>query len=375
MNEHMSHIAKMQYLVYPIRHPFTARFTVMGLTAEQHLIRSQGIGASEIAIILGFDRHRTPLELWLDKRGQLTKDEQPWLDRGIRLEPYVAAHYQERHPDVAVTRHGRTTVHPTHKLVIATPDYEVQTYTRHPLSPDEGGGVLEMTHRKLLQIKTIRPTREVLREFGVQGTDEVPMAFAAQEQWELLATNLEEAHIAVLFGLDDYREYVILADDGLQEEMVDAATEWWQRHIVEGVEPPIEGYAGAHYLAKKFKQTTDIIRDASEEAVVAMDNLAKVEAGIDDLDKMKVEIQNVLKQEITEFRGLQSPQGHRVLWVQAKDSVKTDWEKVAGAYRTMLELYIMDEKMADTIQGAFVEHTKTAPGSRRFLFYPAKGDK
>lgn len=346
----------------------------MGLTAEQQLVRSQGIGASEIAIILGFDRHRTALELWLDKRGQLTREEQSWTERGIRLEPYVAAHYQERHPDVVVVRHGLTTVHPTHKLVIATPDYEIRELDESG-SPEQSPVV---TERQLLQIKTIRPNREILREFGVPGSDEVPMAFAAQEQWELLATGLEEAHIAVLFGLDDYREYVIQADSGLQEEMLDAATEWWQRHIVEGIEPPIEGAAGAHYLAKKFKQTTDIIRDASEEAVAAMGNLARLEESIDELNSMKTEIQNVLKQEITEFRGLQSPDGHRVLWVQAKDSVKTDWESVAGEFRTMLELLYGGGSVAvvpTDIQEVLAKHTKTAPGSRRFLFYPAKGDK
>ncbi len=100
--------------------------TIQSTNEEQwHAVRSEGIGASEIAAALGCSRYMTPRQLWARKVG-LPVDEMPVHDRmrwGTALEP-VAAAWLENEWRVAVQRPEPFTVdvHPVHEWMRATLD-------------------------------------------------------------------------------------------------------------------------------------------------------------------------------------------------------------------------------------------------------------
>src|SRR5690606_29968470 len=79
---------------------------VREMTREDWLqARRRGIGGSDIATIAGVNPWSSPVELYLDKLGELP--ERPETDAmrfGKRLEQVVADEFAERHPDLRVER-------------------------------------------------------------------------------------------------------------------------------------------------------------------------------------------------------------------------------------------------------------------------------
>ena len=59
--------------------------------------RKQGIGGSDASVVCGISRYKSPVELWLDKTGQLPPQEAGeaayW---GTQLEPFVRAEFSKR---------------------------------------------------------------------------------------------------------------------------------------------------------------------------------------------------------------------------------------------------------------------------------------
>ncbi|SET23784.1 YqaJ viral recombinase family protein [Thorsellia anophelis] len=68
-------------------------------TADWHQWRSEGIGASESSVILSESPYKTPWQLWAEKCGFIFPeplDNNPNVQRGIRLEPIARAYLEEK---------------------------------------------------------------------------------------------------------------------------------------------------------------------------------------------------------------------------------------------------------------------------------------
>ena len=155
----------------------------MTLTAEQLALRQTGIGASEIAAVAGLDPHRTPLDVWMLKRGLAGPFAGNEFTRwGDRLEAVIAGAYAEARGVLLDTRD--TLRHAGEPWMLATPDRVVL---------DSAGA-----EERLLQVKN-RGLRQADR-WGEPGTDQVPDAVAAQCHWEMAVTGLALCDVAVLIA-------------------------------------------------------------------------------------------------------------------------------------------------------------------------------
>ncbi|MEU3355252.1 lambda-exonuclease family protein [Streptomyces sp. NPDC037389] len=154
------------------------------------------VTATEAPVIAGLSRWRSPLSLWHDKTGTPVEDAAPTaaMRRGIRLEPVIAARFAEAHPELVVHETG-TWASRVRDWQRATPDRIV--------TPADGGPTA------VLEIKTSSDSSE----WGETGTDRVPVAYRGQVIWQLDTLGLDVAHVAVLIGDQDYREYTITWDE------------------------------------------------------------------------------------------------------------------------------------------------------------------
>src|SRR5439155_1672483 len=64
-----------------------------------------------------------------------------------------------------------------------------------------------------------------------------PLAYELQVQQQLAVTGRDHAHIVVLGPRFEIVERVAERDDSFIHDMVDFLGPWWQKHIVDGVEP------------------------------------------------------------------------------------------------------------------------------------------
>jgi putative phage-type endonuclease len=163
---------------------------------EWREFRRWRLGGSEIAAVLGLSPYESPLSLWLRKMGlagpQAKRAEMEW---GNRLEPVVADKFFEgdgRWPWGIGT--PATYTHPDRPWQAASPDRFISYSATVAEQADA-----------ILEVKT-SPYGE---GFGIPGTDEIPVYYRCQVLWYLSTLGLSTAHIAVLIGGYDYREYKI----------------------------------------------------------------------------------------------------------------------------------------------------------------------
>jgi predicted phage-related endonuclease len=94
------------------------------------------------------------------------------------------------------------------------------------------------------------------RGWGEQGTDQVPQAYLIQVQHYMVLTALPVFDVDVLIGGQDERHYEVPADRELQEMIVEAEHDLWQR--IQRGEPPNRIGSTAHGAAlRKLYPGTD----------------------------------------------------------------------------------------------------------------------
>lgn len=187
-----------------------------------HANRLTGLGGSDAAPSMGLSGHRTALDVYLEKRGQLQRFEDTNATRWGRLiEPVLRQQYAERTGHV-VTQPREMLRHPKYSFVVGHPD---------GLVLDAGRG---------WEGKTARTDRG----WGEQGTDQVPEAYLIQVQHYMVLTALPVFDVDVLIGGQDERHYEVPADPELQEMIIDAEHDLWQR--IQRGEPPTPEWEHAH---------------------------------------------------------------------------------------------------------------------------------
>lgn len=169
--------------------------------------RQAGLGGSDIGAVVGLDPFRGPLDVYLEKTGELAPDEDtPDLLRGRTLEPIVARMYAAQ-TGRKLTRVGLIQ-HSAYPFLLGTPD------RRFPQ------GVLE--------IKTQR-----VRAFVKAKREGLPAYHVSQLQWYMALTGVKLGAYA-LFSAENWEmiAFDVEANQGLQKELLEAGRTFWEDHVI-----------------------------------------------------------------------------------------------------------------------------------------------
>ncbi len=207
---------------------------------EWHALRSRGLGGSEIAAVVGLSPFASRFAVWHRKRGNLPEesadDGMAW---GTRLEPLICDYFAELHPEFWVMETG-TYCHRDRRWQLANVD--------RLLYPTEGV-TSKTTPLGLLEVKTAH--QYDAWEWGDYGSDQVPPYYRCQTLWYLDVLGLPVAHLAVLIGGSDYREYVIeyAADEAqwLREE----GEKFWAE-VEQNIVPPIDAHDATYRAVREL---------------------------------------------------------------------------------------------------------------------------
>lgn len=231
----------------------------MSLTPEQMEIRRLGIGSSEIAAIAGVHPYMSALDVWLSKFGQDFFEGNERTEEGEEMEAAIAR-VAARRLGVRITK-GTTVIYPPSALVVATPDYY-----EHPGPGDAVSGVMEI---KRVGSRVVHHWRDD------DDREAVPEYVHYQWAWQAGAVGVQAGHVAA-----DLAGYVKLfdlaADPALFDDLLTIADEWWRRHIVERVQPEVDGSEKARaYLRRRFEKLAEATVAATwEEDALAKELLA-----------------------------------------------------------------------------------------------------
>lgn len=193
-----------------------------GATDDEWLhARNRGLGGSDILAVLGFSRYRTPWDVWAEKTGvrswqdegsdsaELGKDLEPWLEtQAAKLlgQPVTRAEH-------------RTYAHPEYRWRMCSPDGLV-------------------ADGRLAEYKTAG----LASGFGIPaGWDDggIPLGYEFQVRWSLHVMDRPAAEIIGLIAGLGVVHRTVVRDLAIEADMVAQVADWHQQHIVAGVEPPM----------------------------------------------------------------------------------------------------------------------------------------
>lgn len=298
--------------------------------------RRHGIGGTDAAAILGYSPWATEYDVWCDKVGCVPgeRDMPEAALWGVKLERIVAEHFTE------VT--GLRWWNPERIY------YDAQTPVLRG-TPDR----LIIGQSVGLEVKTT--SLRMADHWGPTGTDHIPAQYVVQCVHYMLVTGMTEWRVAVLIGGQEFRHYTLRRDDEVCEWMRTRLMAWWQRHVVDGEQPPIEGKRSTHeLLARMFPVDGAQPMDATPDGDTILAAVALAREAFNAAAVEKLRTENVCKAYIGEASGLVGSNGDRATWRTSRDREVTDWRAVA-------------QKLAPS--DALIEkYTTTKQGARPFLY-------
>lgn len=194
------------------------RISTLKMTRDEwREARRIGIGGSDVAAIMRLNPYRSPLDVYLDKLGELRQPEEDneaayW---GTTLEDVVARHYAKVNA-VTVKKNNHILISREYPHMIANIDRDV-------FSRVDGHYGYEGKTTSAWKVSD-------------WDDDSAPVGYVLQVQHYMIITGLPFFDIACLIGGNKFVQRRIYSDPDLQEEIIKAEAEFWAR--VENRLPP-----------------------------------------------------------------------------------------------------------------------------------------
>lgn len=251
--------------------------STVGLPYEQWLeYRRQGIGGSDAAVVSGISRYKTPLELWLEKTGQLTNQEDGesayW---GTLLEPVVRKEFS--------TRTG---------IEVKTVNQILQSED-NPFMLANLDGICE--HPNLGTCVFEAKTASVYK--AGEWENAIPDEYMLQIQHYMAVTGYKGAYIAVLIGGNTFKWKLVERDEELISMLIKLESDFWN-YVQNNTPPPLDGSeASEKFLAGKYSESKpDSSIDLPITAAKLIEQYESVSEQLNELTEQKRYAENRLKE-------------------------------------------------------------------------------
>lgn len=187
---------------------------------DWHKLKSKGIGGSDIGAILGVNKYKSLVDVYLDKIEGKKVEDNDSMFWGRILEPIIRAEFQKKHSEEYQTY-----------LVPYSLKYGV-------LRANVDGLIYNNNTQKwgVLEIKTANQFTTKEWSDGV-----VPQSYYAQVMHYLTVTGLDYAIIVVLIGGSDYREFYIERNEDETKVIKEVAEDFWNNYILPQKLPAPDG--------------------------------------------------------------------------------------------------------------------------------------
>ena len=300
--------------------------------AEWLTARQDGIGASEVATILGLNPWETPYQLWRRKKGLDTAKEETFaMKAGHYLEDAVAQFWHDETGNEIIKASVKDFMFVN----------EAKPYMR--VSPDRTYWLADMPknddNKGILECKT---TQMRIDE------DDLPKHWFCQVQYQLGVAELTQGSLAWLcsgreFG---YKDIALVPDffAWIEEEI----TKFWIDNIQGNVEPDAQSVADV--LLKYNRHTDGKVIEVSDDIFTACNDLKALKERIAELDEQKSELEEKIKLGFGDAEAISYGGQTIATWKAPKPSEKFDAKAFAKAHPDMAK-----------------EFTTSYQGARRFL--------
>ena len=279
--------------------------------------RKLGIGGSDASVVCGINKYKSPVELWMDKTGQLPPQEAGeaayW---GTLLESIVRAEFTRR-TGIEVTKPSVILQSEEHPFMLANLDGTCEV-------PDVGTCIFEA--------KTASAYK------AGEWEDTIPDEYQLQIQHYMAVTGYAGAYIAVLIGGNTFRWKFVERDEELISMLIELESAFWN-HVQDCTPPPLDGSdAAAKFLSERFptsKPTSHITLPDT-----AADLLAQYDEACEQLEivtEKKQKAENLLKEMMGENEI--GTAGDRIVTWKSVSQERLDSKTLKAEHPTLYKKY------------------------------------
>ena len=310
--------------------------------------RSEFIGGSDTAAILGVSPWKSPLMLYQEKIGEhveeVTPAKQKIFNRGKRWEPVVVEmlidELKDRGHDVRVIDRNNRFSDLEHEFLAAEIDLELLV---------DGETVNG-------EMKTVHPF--AAKDWGEQDTDEIPIYYTAQILHGQMVTRRNKTIVAALIGADDLRVHTVHRDDEMINVIRAKELEFWERVQNRQAPEPVS----IEDIKLMYAKDSGSIIDASFEILNLCEAAKIIKQNIKIQETNLTEILTEIKLGMSDSSVLIHNGKQLATWRANKDSMKTDWQ--AAFHDLVGKTNGLGQADIDQI---IKSATTTKPGARPFL--------
>lgn len=280
--------------------------------------RRKGIGGSDAAAIVGMNKWKSPVEVYLEKIG-----EAPEVDEmseaayfGILLEDVVAKEFTER-TGLRVRRRNAILQHPEHSFMLANVDR------------------LIVGERVGLECKT---ASEYMKDEW-KG-EEVPAPYLIQCQHYMAVTGYDAWWIAVLIGGNKFVYKKIERDEELIDYLIDIEKHFWENHVEKRIPPAFDGSDASSDLLKVLypEAETESEIELPEEADKLIEQWQQAKEDENEAIERRKEAENRLKGMLGKFEIGNA--GDRIVTWKSYTSNHFDSKRFAKDYPELYAQYL-----------------------------------
>lgn len=286
--------------------------------------RNKGVGGSDAACICGINKYKSPVELWMEKAGQIEPKESGeaayW---GTILEPIVRKEFSLR-SNLKVKVVKSMLQHSEHTFMLANLDGVV-------IDPECGECIFEA--------KTASAFKSEQWE-----DNNIPEDYMLQIQHYMAVTGYSRTYIAVLIGGNQFKYKIIERDDELINMLIKLEEDFWQ-HVVTNTPPSMDGSEASKELLNRLyplsNAGTHIILSDESFSLITQYEISKDKEK--EACEMKEEAANKLKIMLGDFE-YGNVNGRTVLW-KSYESEKFDTKKLKEKQPDTYSKYIIKSQM------------------------------
>lgn len=260
--------------------------------------RSQFLGGSDAAAVMGLSPYATPVELWQEKTGRVRKDpedpiRQRILARGHKLEPFIRDMAIDKLRDMGLSVEllavNQRYVDPEHPFLSCEIDFELELTGIATI-----GGAEVVFDGEHVNCDAKSVTGFARKKWGLEDTEDVPIEYAAQFMHGLMVTGRRYCLVAALRSFDDVDVYWTVRDDETIAAMRPKLVEFWTEHVLKDVPPDPMRFDDIKAL---FPVDNGLAIEADDEIADKVAQLRTIRAQISEWEKAE----EALKFEIAEF--------------------------------------------------------------------------
>lgn len=296
--------------------------------------RREGIGGSDVASIFGLaGKYSSPRHVFEEKHGRPQFRETEPAEIGREIETFVARMFTKRS--------GLKTRMPSGMIQNTARPWMRANVDRYVLDAD--GNIvapLELKNRSEYQAD--------------DWEDGVPDGPLLQLHWYLAVGGWDHGYVAALVGGNKLKWFRIERDEEIITEIVEHCEAWYQRHIVEGFEPPADGLeATTALLARLWEVQPEKVIDIPVEKAETL--LKREERAADRVEAAKEQLRTV-QNEMRLIAGDAEvvKAGGRQAWTVKQNSTfaptrfHADYPELAAKYTHKVEALDMDRLKAES---------------------------